>query len=100
MEYSYGRILSHECGDHLIHHGFIFEDERKYYEWSPTSIVKSSRPEIKTPKRYICRDFKNLEKDYPKLEQRNLHKWNCQTTIRLNNLPISEKYLNCFLIYE
>jgi hypothetical protein len=100
MEYSYGRILNHECGEHSIQHGFIFGSERNNYEWNINSFRKSSRPEIKTPKKYFSHDFKNLKEDDLRKEEKNHYQWNCEKPIGLNNLPLSEKYINSCLAYE
>jgi len=100
MEYSYGRILSHECGECIIHHGLLFDKERKYYEWNTHHRVKSVGPEIKTVKRRIFKDSKNFKMNYSELEKRRQYNWNCETSIEINLDPISEKHLNCFLVYE
>ncbi|MFX0058910.1 MAG: hypothetical protein ACFE85_13970 [Candidatus Hodarchaeota archaeon] len=100
QEYSYGRILIHECGEHSIHHGFLFERERKHYAWNPNTVEKSERVDYKMLKKYTSKDFKNFEQEYLKSEQSCFYQWNCETAVRLHNLHINGKYLNCFLVYE
>ncbi|MFX1357701.1 MAG: hypothetical protein ACFFA8_10475 [Promethearchaeota archaeon] len=99
-EYSYGRFLSHECGEHIINHGFLFEDDRKQYEWNPNPIVKPNQSDIKVLKKYSSKDFQILEEEYSKFDKESVYKWNCEAPIEINSIPLSDTNIHCFLLYE
>ena len=47
-EYSYGRIICHDCGELKIFFGVLFDDNKREYKWNCNCDMKKIKTLIKT----------------------------------------------------
>ncbi len=96
-EYSYGRFICHDCESNSIVFGKIFEKECKIYKWNCNSAI--------IPMELMKRELKSIESIIEKvrdieLKENTHYEWNCDYTMRFNDIQIHGRKLNPLHIYE
>jgi hypothetical protein len=94
--YSYGRFIYHNCGNHSIYFGSIFEKKQKVYKWNcntPLIRLELMKKEIKSIEATI------EEVPIVELKENNHYNWNCDY-IRFNDFQMQEKKNYSLYSYE
>ncbi len=95
--YSYGRFICHDCEENSIYFGKIFENKQKIYKWNcNTSIISME---------LMKRELKSIESIIEKstkfdLKKNKHYEWNCDYTMKFNNIQIPGRNSSSFHIYE
>lgn len=98
-EYSYGRRIYHTCGDHSIYSGVIYGNERRNYEWNCDTTLACV--ELTDKKISQIETFGNgMDEINDEAESESTYQWNCNKNLKMEDLGLNDKKLNCFLIYE
>jgi hypothetical protein len=95
--YSYGRFICHDCEDNSIIFGKIFEKKHKIYKWNCSTAMISME--------LMNRELKSIESIIEKVPDNELkdniqYEWNCDYTMRLNDIQQHGRKLNPLHIYE
>jgi hypothetical protein len=95
--YSYGRFIYHDCDNHSIYFGKIFEKKQKVYKWNcntPLISLELMNKQIKS----IASTTERLP--VVELKENKQYTWNCDYTAKLNSFQIQEKKYNSLYSYE
>ena len=99
-EYSYGRSICHICEDNSLPFGKIFNRQERIHKWNCgtslacTELLESGLDSIKS----FCNEIPNATKI--EVTEHTVHKWNCESFERFNNIRTDEKKPEIPLIYE
>jgi hypothetical protein len=98
--YSYGRQISHICGEKIFLFGSIFSEKKENYQWNcyTGSVHKSTNK--RTKRSHTSGDTKNFDEIDQELTHKKSYDWNCDTVQNIPNIIFDLKESPRILLYE